>query len=194
MTRHRRRSVALAALAVALVLASLMRGVGGASSSIDPLVQIVSVRRPLAAGTRIVASDLAVRSIPGRWADPHQLTDPAAAIGRRSAVSLAVGAPLMDAELAVTATAGSRSRDVAVRLDDAAGLPVGDLAGTTADLYLVTPGRPPQIRLVIEAVEVVGSSAADGVMVATLRVSSADVASLIAAESAGSLRLAGRPG
>ena len=193
MTRHRRRSVALAAVAVVLVLVSLMRGAGGASSSVDPLVQIVSVRRPLAAGARIVASDLAVRSIPSRWADPHQLTDPAAAIGRRNAVSLSAGAPLMDAEMAVAGTTGSHSRDVAVRLDDAAGLPAGDLAGTTADLYLVTPGRPPRIRLVIEAVEVVGSSAADGVMVATLRVSSADVGSLIAAESSGSLRLAGRP-
>jgi Flp pilus assembly protein CpaB len=193
MTRHRRRSVALAVVAVVLALAALMHGAGGALSPVDPLVQIVSVRRPLAAGTRIVASDLAVRSIPSRWADPHQLTDPAAAIGRRSAVSLSAGAPLMDAELMAVANTGSHSRDVAVRLDAAAGLPVGDLAGTTADLYLVTPGRPPQIRLVIEAVEVVGSSAADGVMVATLRVSSADVASLIAAESSGSLRLAGRP-
>ena len=193
MTRHRRRSVALAAAAVVLVLASQMRGGGGASPSVDPLVQVVSVRRPLAGGTRIIASDLAVRSIPSRWADPHQLTDPAAAIGRRSAVSLSAGAPLMDAELAAAGTAGAHSRDVAVRLDDAAGLPAGDLAGTTADLYLVTPGRPPQIRLVIEAVRVVGSSAAEGVMVATLRVSSADVASLIAAESSGSLRLAGRP-
>jgi pilus assembly protein CpaB len=193
MTRHRRRSLALAAVAIVLVLASLMRGAGGASSSVDPLVQVVSVRRPLAAGTRIVAADLAVRSMPSRWAEPHQLTDPAAAIGRRSAVPLSAGAPLMDAEIAAAETVGSRSRDVAVRLDDVAGLPASDLAGTTADLYLVTPGRPPRIRLVIEAVQVVESSTTDGAMVATLRVSSADVASLIAAESSGSLRLAGRP-
>ena len=42
-------------------------------------------------------------------------------------------------------------------------------------------------------VQVVGSSASDGAMVATLRVSRADVAALIEAESSGSLRLAGRP-
>jgi len=192
MTRHRRRSIALAGVAVALVLTAVMRG-GGASPAADPLVQIVSVRRPLAAGVRIAASDLAVRAVPSRWADPHQLTDPEAAIGRRSAVSLSAGAPLMDAELAVTEISGLRFRDVAVRLDDLAGLPGDDLAGTTADLYLVMPGRPPHIRLVIEGVQVVGSSAADGAMVATLRVSSADVAALIEAESSGSLRLAGRP-
>lgn len=193
MTRHRRRSIGLAALAVVLVLVSLMRGGGNASSSVDPLVQIVSVRRPLAAGVRIAASDLAVRTVPSRWADPHQLTDPEAAIGRRSAVPLEAGAPLMDAELAAAEDSGAHSRDVAVRLDDVAGLPGGDLAGTTADLYLVTPGRPPHIRLVIAGVQVVGSSTADGAMVATLRVSSGDVAALIEAESSGSLRLAGRP-
>jgi pilus assembly protein CpaB len=193
VTRHRRRSIALAVVAASLVLASLMRGGGDASSSVDPLVQIVSVRRPLAAGVRIAASDLAVRTVPSRWADPHQLTDPAAAIGRRSAVPLAVGAPLMDAELATAEVSGAHFRDVAVRLDDVAGLPGDDIAGTTADLYLVTPGRPPRIRLVIAGVQVVGSSTADGAMVATLRVSSGDVAALIEAESSGGLRLAGRP-
>jgi len=193
MTRQRRRALALTVVAVVLVLASLMRGGGDTSSPADPLVQIVSVRRPLAAGARIVASDLAVRSLPSRWADPHQLTDPAAAIGHRSAVPLSAGAPLMDAELAADEVLGTRSRDVAVRLDDVAGLPGSDLAGTTADLYLVIPGRPPRIRLVIADVQVVGSSASDGAMVATLRVSRADVAALIEAESSGSLRLAGRP-
>ena len=193
MTRHRRRSIALAVVAALLVLASLMRGGGDATSSVDPMVQIVSVRRPLAAGVRITASDLAVRTVPSRWADPHQLTDPGAAIGRRSAVPLSAGAPLMDAELATAEVFGAHFRDVAVRLDDVAGLPGDDLAGTTADLYLVTPGRPPRIRLVIGGVQVVGSSTADGAMVATLRVSSADVAALIEAESSGSLRLAGRP-
>ena len=78
MTRHRRRSIALALVAAVLVLAALLRGGGDATSPADPLVQIVSVRRPLAAGVRIAASDLAVRAVPSRWADPHQLTDPAA--------------------------------------------------------------------------------------------------------------------
>src|SRR5207245_3503433 len=115
------------------------RSGGDASSSVDPLVQIVSVRWPLAAGVRIAASDLAVRTVPSRWADPHQLTDPAAAIGRRSAVQLAADAPLMDAELAAAEVSGVHFRDVAVRLDDVAGLPGDDLAGTIAELDLVSP-------------------------------------------------------
>ena len=45
---------------------------------------------------RFAAADLAVTSVPSRWADPHQLTDPASAIGQRSAVTLSAGAPLMD--------------------------------------------------------------------------------------------------
>jgi hypothetical protein len=86
----------------------------------------------------------------------------------------------------------SRARDVAVRLDQVAGLPGGDLVDTNADLYLVVPGRPPRIRLVIQDVLVVASSSADGAMVATLRVTDTDVAMLIEAESDGSLRLVRR--
>ena len=136
MTRQRRRALVLTVVAVVLMLGSLTRAGGGASSPADPLVQIVSVRRPLAAGARIAASDLAVRYVPSRWADPHQLTDPATAIGHRSAVPLSAGAPLMDAELAADEVSGARSRDVAVRLDDVAGLPGSDLAGTTSGACL----------------------------------------------------------
>ncbi len=193
MTRLRRRSVGLAVLACVLLVASLARA-GGDPPAIDPLVQLVSIRRPVAAGTRIVASDLAVRSVPARWADPHQLTDPAAAVGRRSAVSLPAGAPLMDAELAPLGRATARTRDVAVRLEDVSGLPGPDMAGTRADLYVVVPGRRPRIRLVMAGVQVTGSSSADGAMMATLRVPSGDVAGLIEAESLGSLRLAQRTG
>jgi hypothetical protein len=106
-------------------------------------------------------------------------------------VPLPAGAPLIDSELATVAVS-SRARDVAVRLDQVAGLPGGDLVDASADLYLVMPGRPPGIRLVIRDVLVVASSSADGAMVATLRVADGDVAMLIEAESAGSLRLVRR--
>lgn len=192
MTLHRRRSALLAAAAAVLLAVSLIGGRGGSGGgTVEPLVQIVSIRRPLATGARIVPADLTVSSVPSRWANPHQLSDPAAAVGRRSAVPLPAGAPLIDSELA-TNRAPSRARDVAVRLDEVAGLPGGDLVETTADLYLVTPGRPPRIRLVIRDVLVVASSSDNGAMVATLRVADGDVAMLIEAESAGSLRLVRR--
>jgi Flp pilus assembly protein CpaB len=192
MTLHRRRSVLLVAVAAVLLVVSLISGQGGSrGGTVDPLVQIVSIRRPLSTGARIVSADLAVSSVPSRWANPHQLSDPAAAIGRRSAVPLPAGAPLIDSELA-TIQAPSRARDVAVRLDEVAGLPGGDLVDDNADLYLVMAGSPPRIRLVIRDVLVVASSAADGAMVATLRVADGDVAMLIEAESAGSLRLVRR--
>jgi len=168
----------------------MVSGGGEGADRADPLVQLVSIRRPVAAGDRVVAADLAVTTVPSRYANPHQLTDPSAAVGHRTAVSLTAGSPLMDAELAEDG-APPRSRDVTVRLDDVAGLPAGDLAGTTADLYLVVAGTPPLVRIVIRDVRVVGSSSTDGAMVATLRVSSADVAVLIEAESAGGL--VGRP-
>jgi Flp pilus assembly protein CpaB len=192
MTLYRRRSVLLAAAAALLLVVSLISGRGGSGGgTVEPMVQIVLIRRPLMAGARIEPADLAVSSVPRRWADPHQLSDPAAAVGRRSAVPLPAGAPLIDSELAPN-RAPSQARDVAVRLDEVAGLPGGDLVETIADLYLVMPGRPPRIRLVIREVLVVASSSADGAMVATLRVADGDVAMLIEAESAGSLRLVRR--
>ena len=193
MTRHRRRSVALGSGAVLLALIALSGIGGGSSGAVDErVVQVVSIRRAVAAGARVSASDLAVSTLPERFANSHQLSDPMTAVGRRSAVDLMPGAPLIDAEL-VSDRAPRQSRDVAVRLDDAAGLPGGDLAGTSADLYLVEPGRTPRIHLVIADVTVVASSSADGAMVATLRVDPASVAVEIRAESAGSLRLVARP-
>ena len=96
----------------------------------------------------------------------------------------------MDSELAQNALAGGR--DVTVRLDDAAGLPIDPPDGGRADLYLVLPGRAPQVRLVLAGAPVVASRISDGAAVATLRVPSGDVRELIAAEAAGSLRLVSR--
>ena len=168
---------------------------GHTSPSADPLVQIVSVRRPLAAGVRITAADLAVKAVPSRWAEPAP-ADRSWGRGRtpkrRSAVCGCAadgcrvgGGRGFRSDVPATSRCGSMTwPDCRPTIS----------AGTTADLYLVAPGRPPRIRLVIEGVQVVGSSATDGVMVATLRVSSGDVAALIEAESSGSLRLAAQAG
>jgi len=190
MSRHRRRAVVLGAVSVVLVLLGLS-GMGGSSSAVPPpMQQVVVVRRSLEPGARITAADLAVSAVSAPWASPHQLNDPGQAIGRRAAVALAAGSPLMDSELAQNALAGGR--DVTVRLDDAAGLPIDPPDGGRADLYLVLPGRAPQVRLVLAGAPVVASRISDGAAVATLRVPSGDVRELIAAEAAGSLRLVSR--
>jgi Flp pilus assembly protein CpaB len=191
VSRHRRRSIALGAVAI-LLLAFALLGTGGSHKPVsEPMQQVVSIRRPLTAGARITPADLNVSEVPSTWASPHQLNDPAAAVGHRTAIDLPSGAPLMDSELANPGSPPG-SRDLSLRLDDAAGLPLDPPDGATADLYLVEPGRAPRVQLVLADALVVASSRSDGATVATLRVGSRDVAALIEAESQGSLRLVTR--
>jgi Flp pilus assembly protein CpaB len=194
VSRHRRRSLAFGAIAIALALAALY-GFGGGSGrpSPRPMQRVVSMRRPVAPGQRIAPADLATRAVPIEWASPHQLADPGLAVGQLAAVPLPAGAPLMDSELA-RSSAGQDGREVSLRLDDAAGLPLDPPDGLTADLYLVRPGRAPRVQLVLAGALVVASRTVDGTAVATLRVRASDVPVLIQAESAGSLRLVGRRG
>jgi Flp pilus assembly protein CpaB len=194
VSRHRRRSVVLGALAVVLALVAL-NGFGGGSGSPLPqsMQRVVSMRRPVAPGQRIAAADLAMATVPTTWASPHQLADPGVAVGQLAAVPLPAGAPLMDSEL-IRASAGQDGRDVSLRLDEAAGLPLDPPDGLTADLYLVQPGRAPRVQLVLADALVIASRTVDGAAVATLRVRTRDVPVLIQAESAGSLRLVGRSG
>ena len=135
MSRHRRRSLVLALAGIALALLGLAR-LGSGTAAEAPaggrLVRVVAVR-PVAAGARIAAADLGTVRIPATWASPHQLADPAAAIGRRAAVELVAGAPVMDAEI-TSNTPPAAARELAIRLDEAAGLPAGNLAGVRADV------------------------------------------------------------
>jgi hypothetical protein len=194
VSRHRRRSVVLGALALVLALVALY-GFGGGSGrpSLQPMQRVVSMRRPVAPGQRIAPADLATGAVPVTWANPHQLADPGVAVGQLAAVALPAGAPLMDSELA-RPSAGQDGRDVSLRLDEAAGLPLDPPDGMTADLYLVRPGRAPRVQLVLADALVIASRSVDGAAVATLRVPARDVPVLIEAESAGSLRLVGRSG
>lgn len=192
MSRHRRRSLVYGAVALGFLLAAFLMG-GGRRAPTVTMRQVVQLRRPLTAGQRITAADLSTLEIPAAWADPHQLNDPSAAIGRPVAVELPAGSPLMDAELAAEAPP-SATRDVTLRLDDAAGLPLDPPDGLAADLYLVEAGRPPSVSLILRGAFVVATSRSDGVTTATVRVEPVDVPALIEAESRGSLRLVGRGG
>jgi hypothetical protein len=110
------------------------------------------------------------------------------ATGRRLAVPVAAGNILMRAELE-TGEQIAAAREVAVRLDEAAGLPAGDLAGARADVLLVPPGRGTAPVVVLADVLVVSAQSSSGTAVATLRLPVAAVSQVVAAEGRGSLRL-----
>lgn len=190
--RHRRRGLVLGAISVALGIAALS-GLGGEAQPAPPqMAQVVVLRRAVTAGQPIMAADLAWMRVPAP-APAGQVVDPAAAIGRRSAVDLPVGEALMDAELQ-RHVGPADGREVAVRLDDAAGLPDGSLAGGAADVYVTTPAPQAGVHLLLADVAVVATSRTDGVSVATLRVPAALVPTLIDGEATGSLRLVARIG
>ena len=191
VSRHRRRALALGAIAAVLLVAGLVElGRGSAPLRRGAVATEVVAVQDIPAGARITADALGVVRVPTRYAVRGAVGDPRAAIGLRAAVALPGGGLLMEAEV----SHGERvveARDVAVRLDDAAGLPSGDLAGTHADVLLVpTRGHAPAI--VLANVLVVAARTSDGVAVATLRLRQADVAAVVAAEGRGSLRLAVR--
>jgi hypothetical protein len=195
VSRGRRRSLVLALAGIVLAVLGVGRlGSGGAAQAPSGrrVVRVVAVR-PVAAGGRIAAGDLGTVRIPSACASPHQLADPAAAIGRRSAVALVVGAPVMDAEV-VSATAPPAGRELALRLDDLAGIPAGDLVDVRGDVYLTPPGRGARTRLVLANVLVVSARRDDTGSVATVVLPPAAVPDAIAAEGEGSLRLVVRSG
>ncbi len=186
MTRNRRRALGWAA--VALVLAGLALGRGGGHSAppVRFLSGVVTVHA-LPAGHVITARDVAIRRLPSWAVSVHQLAAVANAVGHTTAVGVPAGSPLMDAELA--STAGRAGRDVAVRLDDLAGVPAESMTGARADLYLTRPGRPPVIQRVLSGVLVVAASRSSDGAVATLRLAADQVSRAIAAEGLGQLRL-----
>jgi pilus assembly protein CpaB len=189
VSRHRRRALAHAALAAVLVIAGLIE-IGRSSAPArrpSTVPQVVAVRA-VPAGMTLSADDLGVVRVPVRYAARGAVGDAHAAIGRRTAVAIPAGAPLMAAEIAA-ADRIDAARDVAVRLDDAAGLPAGVLAGAHADVLLVQPGRVSEPAVVLADVLVVSARSTDGAAVATLRLPAAAVSGIVAAEGRGSLRL-----
>jgi Flp pilus assembly protein CpaB len=191
VSRHRRRALALGAIAAVLVVAGLVQlGRGPAPPRPGGVATEVVALRDLPSGARIAADSLGVVRVPARYAVRGAVIDPRAAIGLRAAVAVPRGALLMDAELSRTDRV-AEARDVAVRLDDAAGLPSGDLAGAHADVLLV-PTRGATPAIVLADVLVIAARTNDGAAVATLRLPQADVAAVVAAEGRGLLRLAVR--
>jgi Flp pilus assembly protein CpaB len=191
VSRHRRRALVLAAIAAVLAVAGLIQvGRGSAPLPRGATATEVVLVRDVPAGAEITAAALGVVRVPARYAGRGAVLAPRAAIGHRATVALPAGVLLMAAELS-GAERVPNARDVAVRLDDAAGLPAEDLAGAHADVLLVpTRGKAPAI--VLADVLVVAARTSDGTAVATLRLPPRDVAAILTAEGRGSLRLAVR--
>jgi Flp pilus assembly protein CpaB len=176
------------ALAALLAVVALHQAGGSASQPTLTHTQIIVTVRAVSAGQQLTRADLGIQRVPSQAVDRHQLTEVDAVAGRLAAVDLPAESPVMDAELAVPGPV-AQARDVAIRLDDLAGVPSGAIAGAHADLYLTTPGRPPHTRRVLRGVEVVAASRLDGQTAATLRLAQPQVATAIQAEGAGQLRL-----
>ena len=87
VSRHRRRALAFAALAIGLAIAGLAElGRGTAASPQGRTVSQVVVLEALPAGGRVSAQALGVVRVPARYAAPGVVADPEDAVGRRVAV------------------------------------------------------------------------------------------------------------
>ena len=189
MSRYQRRGIGWAVAALLLLL--LVWWSWSPSSSHESRsgrVQVLEVVRPLAAGDRIAAADVATRRVEYSSALAHSLADPAQAVGRIAAVPLVPGSLLMDAEVGVRSS-GKGLIDVAVKVDADAGVPSGALGGVHGDLVLTQPGRPPRTSVVMSGVTVVSATHTPTAAVVTLRLPARLVIAAIRAESAGDLRL-----
>lgn len=189
MSRHHRRALAWAVLALVLVVAGLIEiGRGSPPPHARRMAaEVVSVR-DLPAGAELTSAALGIVRVPARYASRGAVTAVHEAVGRRLAVAVPAGTVLMWAELE-TGGRIAAARDVAVRLDDAAGLPADELAGARVDVLLVPPGRATVPAVVLADVLVVAARRSDGVAVATLRLPAAAVGPVVGAEGRGSLRL-----
>jgi len=180
---RRRRAALLAGLALvlgALAASDVARREAALSAQLGPLVDVVVARRPLAAGRRLAARDLAVRRVPERFA-------PAAAgpavpellLGERLAVPVPAGAHVAPHQLASAAPGpavrrGERAAEV-LAVASAGAI----VAGARVDVLVTRErgeGGPGTTELALEDVEVLAARAAragDGAgprVAATLRV------------------------
>jgi pilus assembly protein CpaB len=212
---QRRRAAALLGLALLLgVLAA--SDVAGRERALrrqlGPLVPVVAVRLPIAAGDRLTRRVLGVRHVPARYAPAGALHDPSEAIGRRVAVDVAPGADLDPALLRVPGAparpAGPRLRPGERALDVVAvAAPEAVVPGARVDVLVTVDGRDGAggaTRLALADAEVLATAPAAGAdgpqagalprLVATLRVSVRQAVTLTAAASGASeVRLLQRP-
>jgi pilus assembly protein CpaB len=195
---RRRRAFVLAGLALLLggLAASDVAGREAAlEQRLGPTVPVVVARGPIAAGARMSPRDLAVRSVPARFAPQGSFAAPAELAGQRAAAAIPPGADVTAAALADPAAppAGApvrRGERVAEVV--AAGPPGVVVPGARVDVLVTReprPGAPGGTDLALQDVEVLAAapvpaeSAGPPRIAASLRVTLRQAVYLAAAQS-----------
>jgi pilus assembly protein CpaB len=179
----RRRRAALL-LGLALVLGTLAasdvaRREAALRTQVGPAVDVLVTRRPLAAGRRVQAGDLAVRRVPERFAPGGAATIPELVLGQKLAIAVPAGAAVGENLFAADrAGAGIRRGERAVEVV-AAGSPSLVVPSARVDVLVTRErgtGGAGTTELALEDVEVLaarGARARDDAgpqVAATLRV------------------------
>ncbi len=193
---RRRRGLLLAGLALLLggLAASDVAGREAAlRSQVGPLVDVVTARRALAAGTRVREGDLAVRQVPTRFAPAGTFTAPHELAGVRLGAPVGAGADVTAAALrqpepepGAPVREGERVVDVV-----ALGSPRAIQAGARVDVLVTREADGSgagRTTLALEDVEVLAARAAGGGegpdrVTASLRVTLRQAVYLAAAQS-----------
>jgi pilus assembly protein CpaB len=159
---RRRRAALLLGLALvlgALAASDVARREAALREQVGPATEVLVARRPLVAGRRLAAADLAVRRVPERFAPAGAAPVPELLLGQRLAVAVPAGTPVGEHLFALDRVAagppvrrGERAIEVV-----ATGSPRLVTTGARVDV-LVTRERATQLAL--EDVEVLAARAA----------------------------------
>lgn len=217
---RRRRALAVGALALACgaIAAALVNDrVRVAADVAGPAVPVVVAARDLEPGTELGSDDLRVERVPARYAPPDAPSDPAQALGLRTAGAVSTGSPITAGVVAAgdggAAPGGLRAGERALELAVAGDGPLLEAArpGTRVDVLVSTePGDgPARTTVALEDVELLALQSVPGgaeppigaslgatrpMALATLRVTARQAVQLVAAQAfARELRLLPRP-
>jgi pilus assembly protein CpaB len=177
---RRRRAALLLGLALvlgALAASDVGRREAALRAQVGPAVDVLVARRPLDAGRRVQAGDLARRRVPQRFAPAGAAAVPELVLGQKLAVPVPAGAAVGENLLAAApAGAGIRRGERAVEVV-AAGSPALVVPGARVDVLVTRErgaGGAGTTELALEDVEVLAARAARGdsgpQVAATLRV------------------------
>lgn len=166
MSRRRRAAllVGLALILGALAASDVARREAALRAQVGPAVEVLVARRPLAAGRRLEAGDLAVRRVPERFAPAGGAAVPELVVGERLAVPVPAGAPVGEYLLAAVASTGPAVRrgERAVEVV-AAGSPALVVVGSRVDVLVTRErgaGGAGTTELALEDVEVLAARTA----------------------------------